>query len=492
MGKLGVEFTVGETPASAGTSQNTGTMFLVGGAEYGPEELPQKVRSLSEAVGYYGERETNNAKLYDALNAFFAEGGQTAYVNRIHKTGELKAAAKLELETTAKTKVLIVTAKYAGKYGEKFKVKITELSSETRFELIAPNGETVERSPYFLKASQMLAWGKEHTAYVTWTEGSNYVSGEAELVKALTSTALASATNATNSETTTIETIEGFPKTLGPGQLVVAATEMFKEKVHQAMLEACQKNNRYALMDIEASESAGTTVATLVANKKPGTTVTSTLGYGAFFSSAVKAQGVTLGTERTIPASSIVAGLMAKVSLTGTDNVAPAGPRWPVSPFVLSFVNTYNETQMNELNENNINCMAERRGTLCLFGDVSACAQSKDVIFWQYSAGRERMRLVAEGEEILERFLFVTLDGRHQKRAMMAGQLGAMLKKQWELNGIYGETATEAGIVNVGEPVNTPASEQAGELNAELIVRLSPVVQTVKGILISVPITEAV
>ena len=44
----------------------------------------------------------------------------------------------------------------------------------------------------------------------------------------------------------------------------------------------------------------------------------------------------------------------------------------------------------------------------------------------------------------------------------------------------------------VGEPVNTPATEQEGQLNAEVLVRLSPVVQGLKGILVSVPITEAI
>ena len=187
-----------------------------------------------------------------------------------------------------------------------------------------------------------------------------------------------------------------------------------------------------------------------------------------------------------------MAGLLAKVASKGNDNIAPAGPRWPVSPFVIGLVNTYTEEQMNELNTGGINNVAERHGVLCLFGDVTATPQTKDLIFYQYSASRERMRLVAEAEEIGERFLFATLDGRHQKRAKFQGELQGMIKRHWEVDALYGETAGEAGAVIVAEPVNTPTTEQAGELNAELIVRISPVAYAVKILIVATPITEVV
>jgi hypothetical protein len=102
------------------------------------------------------------------------------------------------------------------------------------------------------------------------------------------------------------------------------------------------------------------------------------------------------------------------------------------------------------------------------------------------------MQLVAEAEEIGERFIFSTLDGRHQKRAKFAGELQSMIKQHWENGALYGETAQEAGIVNVGEPVNTPTTEANGELKAELIVRISPVAESVKITITSRPITEPV
>ena len=490
MPKLGVEFTTGETPQTAGTSQSTGTMFLVATSNYGPEAEPTRIRSLTEAERYFAPagRETENAKLYDACNAFFSLGGQTAYVNRVSGSGGV--AAKLELETTSTPKTLIVTAKYKGTYGNSIKVEVVEASSKTKLVILNGLGETVEESALYSKASELFEWGETHKTYVEITQGSGYSTGKTELVKKLAVTKLASGANPTTSEAEGIKAIEGFNKNLGPGQMLTTF-EAFKEKIHEALHVQAQKNNRFALCDIEASETVGTTAATLITNKK-APSIANLQGYGAYFSSAVTALGVAGGTARTIPFSAVAAGLFAKISALGTDNRAPAGRKWPLSPFVTGIVNTYSETAMNELNEAGINNVTERQGILCLFGTVTALARTKDVIFCQYGAARERMRLVAEGEEVLERFNFVTLDGRHQKRAKMQGELQGVIKKQWELESLYGENAEEAGSVNVGEPVNTPTTEQNGELNAELQVRFSPIAESLRGVLISVPITESV
>jgi hypothetical protein len=489
MAKLGVSFEVAETLQTAGISQGPGTMFLTATSSYGPEE-PTRVRSLSEVERLYAPsgRESENAKLYDACNAFFAIGGQAAYVNKV--SGASAKAALLELEAGATAKTLVVTAKYKGTYGNSIKLQVTNASSKAQLKIIAPNGEILETSGEYAEAKELFEWGTTHTTYVVITEGSGYSTGKSGLLKTLASTPLASGVNPTTTEAEGIKAIEGFPKTLGPGTYVTTY-EAFKEKIHEAMHLQAQKNNRFAACDIEGSETVGTTAATLITNKKAGVTSAVQLGYGAYFSSAITATGTTVGTTRTIPFSPVFAGLCAKVSALGTDNRAPAGPRWSLAPFVTGFTNTYSETAMTELNEAGINSVAERSGVLCLFGDVSACPITKDLIFWQYSAGRERMRLVWECEQVLEKYQFITLDGRHLKRAKMQGDLQAVCKRQWELESLYGETAAEASSVNVGEPVNTPTTEQEGQLNAEVAVRLSPVVQGLRGILVSVPITEA-
>lgn len=498
MSPLGVSVVTSEVPASGGVSTNTGTAFIAAPANYGPETTPTLIRSLNELTTLYGPRETGSSQLYDAANAFFSNEGARAYISRIAGEGS-PAYAKLELETTSTTKVLVVTAKYKGTLGNSIKVALEEESSTTRLVIYNVEGEVVEKSPYFSKASELLAWGEEksHQNYVLVTAGSSYSTGKTELVKKITATKLASGANPTTTEKAIIKTIEAIPKNLGPGQLLVpgnaGCTGLSEtEKVHTAMGEHCQKYNRFAVCDLFEAELTGTSAATLVTNK--GTPSNSISGYMSFYSSAVTAAGPSSAptTSRTVAFSGVAAGLFAQVSRAGNNNRAPAGRNHSLAPFVTGIVNTYSEANMETLNNAGINNVAERFGINCLYGDRTAISPENDAIFYQYSAARERMQLVAEAEEIGERFLFATLDGRHQKRAKFQGELQGLIKAHWEAGALYGETAQEAGIVIVGEPVNTPASEAAGELKAELICRLSPVSEYVRLSIISKPITEAV
>src|ERR1035437_747306 len=120
-----VKVTATETPQSAGQSLSTGTAFVVGAASFGPE-TPTLVRSLGEAVYYYGPRsEAESQQLYDGLNTFFALGGQRAYVNRVAGAGS-PLAALLEVECGSTAKTLKFTAKYKGTFGNSLKVQIVE------------------------------------------------------------------------------------------------------------------------------------------------------------------------------------------------------------------------------------------------------------------------------------------------------------------------------------------------------------------------------
>lgn len=487
MSPLGVYVTASETPQSGGVASLTGQAFVVAEANYGPEE-PKLIRSLNELVLFFGPRESGSTKLYDSINAFFALGGARAYISRIGGEGS-PAAAKLELESAATAKTLVVTAKYNGTYGNAIKLVVETVSTESRLIIQNSEGETLEASPLQAKASELFTWGETHTTYVTITQGSGYTTGKTEKLKAITATKLASGANPTVNEKTTIKSIEAFGKGLGPGTLIVPGNS--EEKVHTAMAEHCltSKNNRFAFADLKEAEKAGTTAATLIGEK--GTYAQNIAGNIAFTSSSCMAAGLTLGTTRTIPGSAVAAGLCAQVSATGNVNQAPAGREWSLAPFVTGFTNTYSEANMELLAESGINPFAERLGVPCLFDFVTALSRTKDVIFCQASASRERMSLVAASEEVGERFLFVTLDGRHQKRAKFQGELQGIIKRHWETNSLYGETATEAGRVEVGEPINTLATEQNGELNAEIVVRISPYAEVVRIAIVSKPITEA-
>ena len=499
MSPIGVSVVATEVPQSAGVSASTGTVFIVAPAAYGPEAIT-KVRSLSEVVALYGPREGESVELFDLSNAFFSLGGETAYVVK-GVEGSTAKAAFVELEATGKAKTLTCTAKYKGTYGSKLQYEVVENGGKTASKLVIynPEGEVLEASPEYAKAEEILTWSEANSLYVTLTAGSNYSTGKSEVLKAASKAALSTGTAGVNSaykEAAVKAGLEAISKTYGPGQVITANGGLSTaelEKVHLLVAEHCSKNNRFGLCDLKGAATEGTTVSELKTQKNTTTTIPTALGgYVQFFSTALKCVGATYGTTRTIAASGIVAGLYAKVAGTGVDNTAPAGRSWPLAPFVLGLTNTYTEAQINELNTGGITNFAERYGIICLYGSVTAVSQTKDAIFYQAATARERMRIDWELERVAENFLFSTLDGRHQVRSAFAGQLAAVGKRQWELNGLYGETANEAITVNVAEPVNTTATEQAGELNAEVAVRISPIAQYIKVVTTAVPITETI
>lgn len=483
-----VTVTTSETIGAAGTASSTGTAFIVQESNYGPE-TPTMVRSLAEYTLLYGPRETGTTKLYDAVDLFFKLEGNKAYINRAAGEGS-PAAAKEELETAGKTKVLIVEAKYKGTYGNKLEIQVK--SSGATLTIYNPSGEVLEESGEYTKASELLEWGEKHTAYITIKEGSNYSTGKGEALKVLAKKVLAGGANPSGTTANLFtKAIEAFGKALGPGTLLCPGN--FEEAVHKAMGEHGSKLGSlvFAWCDLKEAEKAGVTAATLIAEK--GSYATTISGYMAFTASTVVIPGVTSGTTRTVSGSVAAAGLRAKVAAKENDNVAPCGRSWPLQQTILSFTNTFSQANVELLSEKGINAFAELPGgVLCLYGFVTALPKESDIIFWQASASYERMKLVTESERIGERSLFKTIDGRRQLLSRFQGELQGMLARQWELNALYGATAPEAFEVKIGEPINTPTTAANGELNAELYVRLSPFAQLVKIGIVSVPVTEPV
>lgn len=482
--RLGIGVTTTETPGSAGSSTSTGTAFILGLTDSGPF-TPQLVKSPAAYQALYGERTATGQSMFDAVETFFTLEGAQCYIQRVGKEASAAAGAK-ELATATHAKTLIATAKYKGTFGNKYKL---EVAAE---ELVVQNeaGEVLEKFPA-KKASEVLT---ATSAFVVFSEGSEYGTGKTEALKAIAAAALTGGTNpsATVTEVLAKEALELLPKTLGPGQVLIVAPsltgEALEEKTHILMGEHAKNTNRIALCDI--ADSA--TVATLITNKK--TYAAGIADRMAFFSSSCIVPGVTLGTTRTVPASAVVAGLCAQIARSTNDNQAPGGINYPLSPFVTGFTNTFSKTSMETLAENGINPFAERTGGKipCLYDFVSAQPKTTDRIFYQLSASRERMHIVWATEEILEPFLFKQIDGRGLLLSAVRGAVGGMLKGQWELNTLFGNSPAEAYLVNTAEPINTLTTESEGQINVEIRARFSPYVEAMNAVLVNSPITEAV
>lgn len=463
----GVNVTSGGTQQSAGVSLQMGTLFVVAPAAYGPEAVTL-VQGPSQGIELYGPREGESVKLWDTLDRFFALEGARVYVKRNSGEGS-PAAAKLELEAGTTAKTLVVTALYKGTYGNGLKLEVVENSGKTATKLVilSPEGEVLSTSGEYATAAELLAWGEAHQTYVIITAGSGYTAGKGELVKKLAATKLASGANPTVNSKSTITSIESIPKNLGPGQLIVPGNS--EEAVHIAMAEHGQKNKRDALADLKGAEEVGTTPASLKSEK--GSIPSGVAERINFFAQACYAPGIAGGTTRIIPASVVVAALLAKVSRTGNNNQAPAGVGWPLGPQITGFVNSYSEAQMTALEESGINCFAEINGKLCLYGAASALPPSKNELLSQYPPVRTVIAIETEAEEAGQEYLFDTISA--DSIAEFAGDLGGIVKRQKEAKAI------ESGEVKVGSPINTPETAKAKQLNAEIVVTIDGIATTI-------------
>lgn len=488
---FGIKVSSSETAQSAGTSISTGTGFPIGLTDSGPF-TPTLVKSLAGYISIFGERTATSSVMYDDIQAAFNLGMAQVYVTRAGKESSAAAASK-ELATAGAAKTLIVKAKYTGTLGNKLKIE----GSAT--ELIVQNeaGEVLEAFKG-TKASEFLSLA---SSYITVTEGSEYSTGKGEALKAVAAAALTGGTNPATeiSEALAKEALERILKTYGPGQVWMPATEKepVKKGIHVLMGEHCQttKNNRFAICDLADSASP----ATLITAKE--SYPANIAGYMIFHSSSCIVPGITANTTRKIPGSGVIAALCAQAAATGNDNQAPVGIGWAppaygpggIANYVTGFTNTFTLAQMAELSEAGINSWyVTPSGIPCLYGFVTALPYSTDKIYWQASASRERMHLVWQSEEILEQFFGRTIDGRGILLSKLQGELQGVITEHWNETALFGESAATAGVANVQPPINTPATEQAGELNAELKVRISPFVNSLSEIIVATPITESV
>src|SRR4051794_35479577 len=82
MPRPGTDIYISDDVAPGGPSLDTGQSFFAGVAERGPADRAVKVTSLKTYRDTFGAR-SGGSLLYDAVGAFFSEGGATLYVSRL-------------------------------------------------------------------------------------------------------------------------------------------------------------------------------------------------------------------------------------------------------------------------------------------------------------------------------------------------------------------------------------------------------------------------
>lgn len=551
-----VVFQTNEISTPGGVPTSTGVAFVVGLTDEGPPPSgPAYVytQSISQYVSAFGPRSTTSATLYDWLDEYFHDGGQAAYISRV--TDNSATEATLTLQDSGPEPTVLVSASTAGTDGNNVYIVVsrgtaatfsgtTTSSSEavtavssfanvgvgtyltgtgiaagtyvtainasaqtltlsanattsgsktltpTTYTVLVENsaGNVLETWGPFYVTSQLFAVTTSN--YVTFTQsaGSGFTTNQPAV---LTSTALSGGANPNDiASASYVTALANFPASLGPG--TVAAPSQTNSTVWTGLLAHASANNRFAALDT----ADGTTSASVVTTVGSiGTTTTASCGI--FTQGSLTIPGITPGTTRTVAGSAAVAALRAQVASTTSQNQAPCGIKWGLN-YPLGFTTFFGpggswlQSDVNTMEQGGINCFANFYGTLCLYGFVSPVPQTTDAVYWQSSAACERMSLVNDGQAAVAPFLFDTIDGAGSTLTAFQTALKGVLNAHWAANALYGDTASDAGVVNILPPINTAATAALGQLNANLQVRISPYADSVLVVITTVPLTATV
>jgi hypothetical protein len=275
--------------------------------------------------------------------------------------------------------------------------------------------------------------------------------------------------------------------TLGPGQLAIVGTPI-TPAIATDLQTHCIANNRVALRDVNNGE---TTAQQVIDGNYAPTDDT----YGATFGSWVEIPaplGVIGASYRYVPASSTIAALCARVDANGNVNTAAAGQDYPIN-YASGFVSIPNAVDRAALMAaGGVNQFAIINNILQGYGFRTAQPFDPNNPFWQFNCSRARMYLKAQLDAVGQAYMFKTLDGAGHLLTAFQGDLQAVCKAFYDVDGLYGDTPQDAYSVNVGVSVNTGADAAAGQLNASIQAVLSMHTESVNITDITVPIGGSV
>jgi len=452
--------------------------FVAGFTAQGPT-TPQTLRSMNDYAAIYGAR-LSSAILYDALDAYFQEGGNEAIVARV--VGPTPVLATVNLPDGSAVTSLVVTAKGYGSYANGWKIIVTGAGPYT-ITVQDANSNVLEVSPSLTTQADAIAYGLT-SAYISIALGSSSLIPAAETNKVLAG-GTDDSTDAT--DTNWLAAINLFTKDFGPGQ--VSMPGRTTATAHANLIAHAAANNRRALLDFADSGSRATLVTAAATD-----TAVSNSEYAAGFGPWVVIPGVVNSTTRTVPSSAIAAGIMARNDNAGlTPNQPSAGTQYGVSRIALGLSQAaWSDSDRSLLNSAGVNVFRTINGSIVLFGYRTLAPLTVPADWVLLSNSRLVMAIVAQAQQIGLGYVFKQIDGQGFLFADFAADLTAMLGPYYADGSLFGDTQADAFTVNTGPSVNTPATIAALQLCAVISLALSPDAEQVPIEIVTTTLTEGV
>jgi phage tail sheath protein FI len=472
----GTEVISRDAPPSHVPPTDTGTWFVVGVMERGPAGEAVLVKNISQVEATFGKRLASNPLLYDALDAFFREGGSRAYIGREVGAGAVKATVNLS-DGTANT--LRADAANEGVWGNDIDLVVTHPGAGTFQIEIQDDGDTVESSPVLSTNAEAVAWAATSN-YIRLTDLGG---GDPT---AATSSLATGADGGGPGDTEFGTALDLFTKDLGPGQ--VSAPGITVAAQQTLLAEHAESHNRIALLDLQDTA----TVATLIS----GAATIRALGqarYTSLWAPWAVVPGVSPGTERTVPYSAIQAGLIARSDASGKSvNIPAAGENGQSNYSIGLSQDAFTDADRELLNDAGVNVARTVYGGVRTYGYRTAVNGVLSETWLQLSNARLGMVIAAKADAVAERYVFSEIDGRGKEIAKFNGELVGLLLPYYAAGSLYGDSPEQAFKVDTGDQVNTDETIAARELHAVLSLRMSPAAERVTIEIVKSAITEAV
>jgi hypothetical protein len=478
---IGVQVDTVLPPTGGGANEvDPRTFFIAGLAERGDTAQPIILRSSVEARSLLGDRVAYGA-LADSIDSFFGEAGENGgRVIAARVVGPAATTGFLVLQDRAGVPVdtLRINASSPGPWSSGVTVQVTDGAAADSFTLTVRYAGDVE----------VFADLASPGAAVTALEASAYVRGQ-DLASAsvapannpavLAATALSAGTDDRTSVTATelIAALDRFVADLGPG--VVAIPGQPHSTVAAGLAAHARTMGRIAL----TSPPLGTTPtgAGTIARALRSTAGADYLGLIYLWQEIPDGTGGT----RLVSPEGVAAGLRARLNRTWA---APAGDAG-ITRFSLGAERTLTADEINTLDDDAVTTFREILGGVRLYGWRSLSLNTAD--FRNLSSRDYLNELSFRGRRALERFAHATIDGKGQLFQQVANELVALVAPVAAAGGLFAGQEDPGYRVDTGPGVNTPQSIAAGEVRAQLSVRLSPIGSLVRLTIRKVQLTAA-
>jgi hypothetical protein len=475
MTRPGVEVTIRDLTPARSAPVGIDTWFVVGLSERGPD-TPQEILGLGQFETVYGERIATSV-LYDAAETFFREGGSRMVVQRAFGPAPVKATVVLQDTAGTPAPCVNVTAAGAGSYGNDLDVQVVAGSSGALTVIVIFDDDVeVERSGDLATKQDAINFGAT-SDYVTITSAGATTLGPKVVAKTPLAGGTDDAANATDATWKTA--LDKLLKDWGPGQISMPGRST--STAHTDLLAHAAANNRVALLDAAVAADYSALLAV-----GAGLQSNANARYGALFAPWAIIPGLTDGTTRQVPFSSVEAALMAQVP---SGNIAAAGMNGQAK-YTVDITTQFTNAQRQALMLAGVNTARVVYGGVRAYG-YRTLADPDDLAAW---LGLNGLRLIMDvknqAEIIAEEYVFRQIDGQGKTLAALNGHLVGMLVKYYDSGALYGATFEDAAFVDTGNAVNTPETIAAGEIHALIGLKTSPFGELVVIDIVKVGINE--